>query len=175
MNKRSLARGLSWPWIGLAAIVVAAAGTAFWIAPSGDTVEADVVVYKTPSCGCCAKWVDHVRDHGMTVRVVNVQSTRSAQSRFGVPRTLGSCHTAKVGDYWIEGHVPADLIERLMAEQPDDIRGLTVPGMPIGSPGMEGPNPEEYEVLAVASDGSTQVYATRQGHAEPQHAEPGGE
>lgn len=104
----------------------------------------------------------------MSVSVVNVQTTRGAQSKMGVPPGLRSCHTAKVGDYWVEGHVPAHIIQRLIAESPNDIVGLTVPGMPIGSPGMEGPNAQNYNVLAVAADGSTRVYATLKGYTEPQ-------
>lgn len=84
-----------------------------------------------------------------------------------MPQELSSCHTATVGDYWVEGHVPADLIKRLVSGQPPDIRGVAVPGMPIGSPGMEGPNPVEYEVLAYDKDGQTHVYAARQGQQQP--------
>ena len=171
--KQTSRKRTPWIWIGLVGVLAAVGATSYWLSPETATVAADaqVVVYKTPSCGCCIKWVDHLQAHGMTVDVVNVQTTRGAQSKLGVPREFGSCHTAKVGDYWVEGHVPADLIQRLLAEKPDDIVGLTVPGMPIGSPGMEGPNPQQYEVLAVAADGSTQVYANRQGHTEPQPGE----
>lgn len=130
--------------------------------------SADLIVYKTPTCGCCGNWVAHLREHGLDVSVVDVSSTQAAQERFGVPRRLGSCHTAQVGRYWVEGHVPADLIERLIAEKPDGIRGIAVPGMPIGSPGMEGPNPVTYDVLAYGSDGRVSVYATRQGRQSPQ-------
>ncbi len=132
-------------------------------APTSFTEESEIVVYKTASCSCCKKWVAHLRDAGLKVGVVNVSNTQTIQARVGVPRQLGSCHTALVGDYWVEGHVPADLIQRLVAEKPGDVRGIAVPGMLLGSPGMEGPNPAEYDVVAYDSDGRTTVYATRQG------------
>ena len=97
--------------------------------------------------------------------VVNVPNTIPVQERVAVPRNLGSCHTAVLGDYWVEGHVPADLIEQLLTEKPDDILGIAVPGMPMGSLGMEGPNPVEYQIVAYGSDGRTTVYATRQGQS----------
>ena len=150
------------------AALSAAALIAFITLPDGPTTHArnaDIVVYKTPTCSCCRKWVAHLRDAGLNVGVVNVNSTQPMQTRVGVPRKLGSCHTAVVGDYWVEGHVPADLIQRLIVEKPDDIRGIAVPGMPIGSPGMEGSNPVLYDILAYGNDGNTNVYATRQGLA----------
>lgn len=169
-SKRTSHKRSPWVWLSLVVVLAAVGATAFWLSPDSDSppATADVVVYKTPSCGCCSKWADHLTDNGLEVSVVNVGNTRGAQSRVGVPRKLGSCHTAVVGDYWVEGHVPADLIKRLMTEKPTDIVGLTVPGMPIGSPGMEGPNPQQYEVLAVAADGSIRVYDTRQGQSRPE-------
>ncbi|MFQ6004186.1 MAG: DUF411 domain-containing protein [Woeseia sp.] len=151
----------------ITAAVVAAAGVWFSI-PTSDAKVAEVMVYKTASCGCCNKWVAHLRDNEFEVSVVNVSNTQPTRERLGVPRQLGSCHTAVVGQYWVEGHVPADLIQRLIAEKPDDIRGIAAPGMPVGSPGMEGPNPVEYKVLAYGTDGKTTVYATRQGRSSPQ-------
>lgn len=132
-------------------------------AGSSDVQPAEVVVYKTASCGCCLDWVSHLERSELRVEVVNVSNTAPAREREGVPHRLGSCHTAVVGDYWVEGHVPADLVRRLMQEQPENIEGIAVPGMPMGSPGMEGPNPVTYDVIAYHSDGSTSVYATRQG------------
>ena len=129
--------------------------------------DADIVVYKNPTCGCCTNWVDHLEANGFSVAVKNMNSIQPVQAKLGVPQALGSCHTAVVDNYWVEGHVPADLIQRLMTEQPKTIRGIAVPGMPIGSPGMEGPNPVEYEVIAYDSSGDTQVYATRQGRSTP--------
>jgi hypothetical protein len=138
----------------------------------GDTadkadVESDagdvVTVYKTEACGCCLKWVDHLQANGFAVEVVNVASTAPTRERFGVPSQLLSCHTAAIDGYWVEGHVPADLVKKLITEKPEDIRGISAPGMPAGSPGMEGPNPVEYDIVAYHADGTTSVYATREG------------
>ncbi len=134
-------------------------------APTTHAGNADIVVYKTPTCSCCGKWVAHLRDAGLKVGVVNVSNTQAMQTSVGVARKLASCHTAVVGDYWVEGHVPVDLIQRLIADKPDEIRGIAVPGMPIGPPGMEGPNPVLYDVLAYGNDGNITVYAMRQGLA----------
>lgn len=147
-------------------LVAAAAG--FALAGAGDQEDsASIVVYKTPYCGCCKEWIGQLEDAGLDVQAVDVNSTAGVQAEVGVPRMLRSCHTAKVGDYWVEGHVPVDLVTMLLEEQPDDVRGLSVPGMPIGSPGMEGPNPERYKVIAVDAEGSMRIYAERQGHATP--------
>jgi len=125
----------------------------------------DITVYKTPSCGCCSKWVDHLEQSGLNVESVTVEETHSIRSKFGVPHELASCHTAIAGDYWVEGHVPGDLIQQLLRDKPDDIRGIAVPGMPAGSPGMETPNPVAYQVLSVKTDGTVGVHAVRQGRA----------
>ncbi len=106
-------------------------------------VEADpqvVQVYKSRTCGCCQKWVEHVRSRGYQVTVSDVPDVTPVKRQLGVPSGASSCHTAVVGGYFIEGHVPAEDIARLLAEHPD-IAGLAVPGMPMGSPGMEGPIP----------------------------------
>ncbi len=150
--------------VGLVA-VVAAIATVSRHGSLSPTADADIVVYKMPSCGCCSLWVEHLRDSGLVVSVVNTQYTRSVRSRLGIPRELGSCHTAVAGDYWIEGHVPADLILELLANQPNNIRGLAVPGMPLGSPGMEAPNPVSYDVLSVDGVGAVSILATRKGKA----------
>jgi hypothetical protein len=119
-----------------------------------------VEVWKSPTCGCCKDWVAHLEGHGFRVKVNDVGNT-AARARLKVPAKLGSCHTALVGRYAIEGHVPAADIHRLLKERPDAI-GLAVPGMPLGSPGMDGPaydnRQDPYDVLLVAHDGSTQVF-----------------
>jgi hypothetical protein len=156
------------PWILLVASGIALALAIFYIWPTTPVAvanAADVVVYKDPTCGCCGNWIQHLRDADFEVEVVNVGSTDSIRSQVGVPDTLGSCHTAVVGDYWVEGHVPADLIQKLLTENPRNIRGIAVPGMPVGSPGMEGPNPVTYDVVAYDTEGKTFVYATRQGRS----------
>ena len=119
-----------------------------------------IAVYKSPSCGCCAKWVDHLKTSGFQVTVHDQDDLTETRATLGVPRALGSCHTAVVGSYVIEGHVPADLIQRILKERPA-VRGLAVPGMPAGSPGMEGGRQDRYEVLTFQRDGKTAVYASR--------------
>ena len=118
-----------------------------------------MAVYRDPSCGCCGAWISYVRAHGYDVTVHEDQPMNAVKVREGVPAALASCHTAKIGSYVIEGHVPVEDIRRLLAERPD-ARGLTVPGMPMGSPGMEMGEPERYDVLLIERDGSTRVYAT---------------
>jgi hypothetical protein len=106
--------------------------------------------------------VDHLQANGFTVDKRDVSETQlhAMKTRYGVPRSLFSCHTALIGDYVIEGHVPADLIVRLLHEKPA-VRGLAVPGMPKGSPGMEGPHPEPYTVFTFDRQGNVRVYAQR--------------
>lgn len=144
-----------------------AADTAWLSEPSKAPEEADVVVYKRPNCNCCNLWVEHLRDNGLSVSVIGVDSTEAIQARLGVPKELAACHTAQAGDYWVEGHVPADLVVQLLAKKPDNIRGLAVPGMPVGSPGMEGPNPVSYSVMSVDAAGNTRVHARREGAQSP--------
>lgn len=127
---------------------------------SRAAAEDQAVVYMTPTCGCCHLWVDHLEENGFDVRVEMVNNLTPVKMEHGIPYELGSCHTAVIGGYLVEGHVPADVIKRMLDEQPD-IKGIAVPGMPIGSPGMEGPNPEPYDVLAFRPDGSRAVYASR--------------
>lgn len=119
---------------------------------------ADVVVYKNANCGCCKKWIAHLEANGFTVKAHNVTDLLASKTAHNVPPTLYACHTARVGGYVIEGHVPAADIKRLLAEQPR-VRGIAVPGMPAGSPGMEGPQPVRYDVLTFDKDGRTAVYA----------------
>ncbi len=144
-----------------------ALGTALAVAVSAAAPHAPttppppvVTVYKTPTCGCCAKWVDHLKAAGFQVRVHDQDDLTETKATLGVPRALGSCHTAVVGSYVIEGHVPADLIQRILKERPS-VRGLAVPGMPAGSPGMEGGRRDRYEVLTFDRQGKTTVYAAR--------------
>lgn len=117
-----------------------------------------VSVFKNAACGCCNGWVDHMREAGFDVEAHDVGNLTEVKVASGVPGHMASCHTAHIDGYTIEGHVPADVIQRLLAERPD-IEGLAVPGMPIGSPGMEGPNPQPYEVFAFDADGNTTVFA----------------
>ena len=123
-------------------------------APSLRVVE----VYKSPTCGCCGKWVDHLKANGFRVVTHDTDDVMTHKYRLGVPPGLGSCHTAEVGGYLVEGHVPAVEIKRLLKDRPL-ARGLVVPAMPMGSPGMEGDRRDPYEVLLVNRDGSTHTYA----------------
>jgi len=120
--------------------------------------EPKIMVYKSPTCGCCSKWVTHLKENGFAVETTDLKDLRMVKSMSGIKPEQASCHTAKVSGYTIEGHVPADDIKRLLAEHPD-ARGLTVPGMPKGSPGMEVPQPDHYQVLLLGKDGSTSVFA----------------
>ncbi len=121
-------------------------------------VEETMTVYKTPWCGCCTLWAEQAIDAGFDVEMHDVESLHPKKEELGVPTAMGSCHTAKITGYFIEGHVPFDDIRQLLDERPD-ARGLTVPGMPIGSPGMEqGDYRQAYNVYLVRHDGETEVY-----------------
>lgn len=125
-----------------------------------------MVVTKDPNCGCCTGWVEHVRAAGFDVDVVESAEVNRLKTRLGVPQPLASCHTAEIGGYVIEGHVPPAAIKRLLAEKPDG-KGLAVPGMPVGSPGMdvEGMKPETYEVILFGPSGQ-RTYARYTGARE---------
>jgi len=144
--------------VWLATLGVLMGGVALMVSQGAGA--ADIVVYKSPTCGCCTKWVEHLEGAGFSVDVENHRDLSPIKAEHGVPRRMQSCHTAKVGDYTVEGHVPADVIQRMLDEKPD-IKGLAVPGMPMGSPGMEGPRKDDYDVLAIGNDGRTTVYARR--------------
>jgi hypothetical protein len=118
-----------------------------------------VTVYKSPTCGCCNEWIDHLRANGFTVRGQNVESRAALQQEYGIPQMMGSCHTGVVDGYVVEGHVPAQDVARLLREKPD-IAGLTVPGMPVGSPGMErGDRLDPFAVMAFTDDGRARVFS----------------
>lgn len=123
-----------------------------------------VVVHKSPSCGCCTSWITHMRESGFQVEVRDVSDLSRIKERLGVPDDKASCHTAELGGYFVEGHVPAKDVMRLIVEQPA-ARGIAVPGMPLGSPGMEVPDGrvQPYTVDLIALDGSSSDYA-RHGH-----------
>lgn len=128
-----------------------------------DASSETLVVYKTESCGCCEKWVDHMEQAGFETEVHNVsQEEMSAmKTANGIGRDLASCHTAQIAGYLVEGHVPAEDLQRLLKEKPADVKGIAVPGMPIGSPGMEmeGKPADEYEVVTFDEAGEQTVYA----------------
>lgn len=117
-----------------------------------------VLVYKTPTCGCCNGWIEHMEAAGFTVDARNVSDIMTVKRDGGVPVQMSSCHTSIVDGYVVEGHVPADQVKRLLAERPE-VAGIAVPGMPTGSPGMEGPNAKPYQVLSFTHAGEPAVYA----------------
>ncbi len=116
-----------------------------------------IEVYKTATCGCCKEWVKHLEANGFKVKAQDVADPGDYRQKFGIPAEYGSCHTGRVNGYAIEGHVPAADIKRLLADNPK-ARGLAVPGMPMGSPGMEGGRKDPYEVLLVKDGGKTAVF-----------------
>jgi hypothetical protein len=143
----------------LQAILVSALGAPFIASAAAPVIE----VYKSASCGCCTGWVDHLKANGFTVKVQNVANPSDYREKFGMPNELGSCHTGMVQGYAIEGHVPASEIRRLLAERPK-ARGLAVPSMPMGSPGMEGHRKDPYDVLLVQASGRTSIYTHYNGN-----------
>lgn len=137
------------------ALLIGLSAPAAWAAPAVPTID----VYKSPTCGCCVKWIDHLEANGFTVRSHDTGDLAQHKQRLGIPAGYQSCHTAEVGGYVIEGHVPAGDIKRLLKEKPQ-ARGLTVPGMPVGSPGMEqGSHKDAYEVILLDKNGAPQVYS----------------
>ncbi len=137
--------------------VLAAAIFGLSISAVAFAQQAVIEVYKSATCGCCSDWIKHLQRNGFTVKAHDVGDTSAYRAKFGVPDRLGSCHTATVGGYAIEGHVPAREIKRLLAQKAM-AKGLAVPGMPLGSPGMEGPRSDPYEVLLFQADGKYTVY-----------------
>ena len=119
-----------------------------------------ITVFASPSCQCCHRWVEHLEVNAVKVTVQKVGDVTPYKRKYGVPEKLWSCHTGVIGPYTIEGHVPVDLIEKMLIERPA-ILGLAVPGMPEGAPGMESDTPKSYDVIAFKRDGSTEIYATR--------------
>lgn len=121
--------------------------------------DPEITVYRSPTCGCCLKWVEHLRKEGFTVKVVESEDVNGIKFEQGVPENMTSCHTGMVNGYFLEGHVPAREVRRLLAERPA-ARGIAVPGMPMGSPGMEmNGHTQAYDVFLVKKDGSNSVFA----------------
>ena len=124
------------------------------------TDDDEVVMYKDPNCGCCGKWAEHMRENGFSVKEISSAEMGAVKRAAGVPQKLGSCHTAKVGGYIVEGHVPASDVKRMLTEQPA-IVGISAPGMPLGSPGMEGPYPaDRYDVISFDGEGRTAIFSS---------------
>jgi len=146
----------------LSTLIVVGAGAAYTFNPvSTPLVQAEeVVVYKSPTCGCCTDWVKHMEDNGFKVTVKDTPNMNPIKEQAGLTPALASCHTAFVGGYVVEGHVPASDVRRLLQEKPD-ARGLAVPGMPIGSPGMEvaGRPNQPYDVILFRDQGQHERFS----------------
>jgi hypothetical protein len=122
-------------------------------------LASEITVFRSPTCGCCGKWIDHAEAAGFQVKDEVTEDMSAIKQQYGVPQTLTSCHTTVVGDYVVEGHVPVEDVQRLLVEKPD-VAGIAVPGMPIGSPGMEsGDYTEPYTVFSFTESGETAAFA----------------
>lgn len=144
--------------------MVVAAAVAVPQGQAQRTARPSVDVFKSATCGCCAKWVEHMRNAGFTVHVSDLSEPelQKIKARYGVPVSARSCHTARVEGFTVEGHVPSAEVERLLKEKPE-VLGIAVPGMPLGSPGMEvsGMKPHPYNVLTFDKQGATTVYSVQ--------------
>lgn len=166
LTRRSAVTGL----LGLAALAFSGCGRsatgdskeapAMKTGAPSDARKAAMTVYRDPSCGCCTAWAGIAREAGYEVSVIDHPDMPSIKRQYGVPDALLSCHTAIVGGYAVEGHVPIEDVARLLAERPADIRGIAVPGMPLGSPGMEVPDGtvQPFEVMAFGADGQVRPF-----------------
>ena len=151
MNRRQSIKALS---AGFLAVLAVRTDLLADLAPQRMTV------YKSPTCGCCGDWIKHVKAAGFDVVAINVDVVEPYKKKHGVPLDLASCHTGVIGGYAFEGHVPADLIKRFLKSPPKGARGLAVPGMPLGSPGMEaGGRKDAYDVIVFEKTGKRSVYA----------------
>jgi hypothetical protein len=143
-----------------AGLALGALGARRLWAGSGTEAGTAITVYKSATCGCCAKWVDHLRASGFAPEVHDEENMDAIKDEMGVPKGVRSCHTALLGRYLVEGHVPASDLRRLLSDRPA-VAGLAVPGMPKSAPGMAAPGdtPEAYEVVGFTRDGKTTVFA----------------
>lgn len=129
---------------------------------SGTT---EMTVYRSPSCGCCGVWVDHAKKHGFKIEDIKTEEMEALKQKHNVPAELASCHTTIIDGYVMEGHIPADDIKRFLAEKPDDLIGLAVPGMPIGTPGMEARDIKQpFQVLAFNDKGKVEIFKEYQSY-----------
>jgi len=128
---------------------------------TSSVARSTMIVHKDPNCGCCQSWADIAQNAGFPVQIVNEADMTAVKARLGVPQELASCHTTEVADLTVEGHVPIDAVERMLRERPQGLRGIAVPGMPAGSPGMEMPDgrTEPFQVIAFFEGGRTSDYA----------------
>ncbi|MBF0381681.1 MAG: DUF411 domain-containing protein [Magnetococcales bacterium] len=149
---------LSWKMVLIGALIMI--GTGWFFFPGKSQAQPDMIVYKSASCGCCGNWIEYLEKNGFKVKVENVEDIYRVKKELGVPNQVASCHTAKMGSYLIEGHVPVEDINRLIKEKPV-VSGIAAPGMPMGSPGMEveGEQPDRYDVVTFTRNGQTQVFS----------------
>jgi hypothetical protein len=146
-------------------LLLVVAGTLIMVASAGVgvtpvTKPIAIKVYKTPQCGCCKAWVKHLSDNGFRVETMDMPDLSLVKQKYAVKPALQSCHTAVVNGYVVEGHVPADVILKLLRERPS-VAGIAVPGMPMGSPGMEGASKQAYDIFTFDRAGRSRVYAHR--------------
>ena len=158
-NTVGYAKGGRGRWIGALAALLVVIGLGWAFYPKNPQA-ADMVVYKSPSCGCCGGWIEYMEKNGFTVAVENVEDVYPIKRNLGVPEEAASCHTVKIGGYVVEGHVPVEDIRRLLKEKPA-IDGIAAPGMPTGSPGMEVPGEpaEPYDVVTFSKVRMGRVFA----------------
>lgn len=147
--------------LGYATLAAAAAlfGPAAWRGAFAAPAKPPVAIFKNPGCECCDGYATYLRQHGFTVTVKETDKLASISSKAGIPAELQGCHTAFLGGYVVDGHVPVEAVEKMLAEQPA-IKGLALPGMPPGSPGMAGDKVEPFKVQAVDRDGKATLYMT---------------
>ena len=125
----------------------------------------EMTVYRSPSCGCCGVWVDHAKKHGFKIEDIKTEEMEALKQKHNVPAELASCHTTIIDGYVMEGHIPADDVKRFLAEKPDNLIGLAVPGMPIGTPGMEARDIKQpFQVLAFNDKGEVEVFREYQSY-----------
>lgn len=145
----------------LVGVAITGSVAVYWLLQlAPDTYGPTLTVYKSATCGCCKKWVDHLRQNGFEVKAINRNDLPEIKAQHGINKSIAACHTALIDGYVVEGHVPADAIRRLLRERPE-VEGIAVPGMPLGSPGMESRDPQPYSILTFDEKGATAVYEVR--------------
>ncbi len=143
--------------------MLAWSGNVWLAAQARSGARPQMMVYKSATCGCCKLWIKHMEDNGFVVKSADVEDMDKVKADNGVPKAAASCHTGIVNGYVVEGHVPADAVLRLLKEKPADVRGIAVPGMPVGSPGMEveGGFKQAYAIVTIDKAGKTKIYERR--------------
>lgn len=155
-------RFLLWSFLLILPLALAACGTNSPTTQKGQDEAPVMVVYKSPTCGCCEAWLEAMQAHGYKVEVKNVDDLQSVKAHYNIPSEVQACHTAVIDGYVVEGHVPPEQVDALLAERPEGVLGIATPGMPIGSVGMETPGqtPQPYSVVAFDETGVLEVVAT---------------